>query len=267
MPRFKEQAICIREIDWSETSQVVALLTEDLGVIRGLAKGSKRLSPGSIARYSGGIELLTRGQIVGSTKPSAELATLTEWDLQEPYAHLRRDLRGQRVAFYAADLVAAMLAEHDPHPAVFRELDRLLLGLARCEDGAALLRFQWRLLEDCGYRPELQTDVRTGGALDEVKGRRSYAFDPHAGGFTAEAAGAASSIRQTGPWKVRKQTLALLRDMDRAAGDDAAGASPEATADDDTVQRANRLLCVYARAILDRQLPTMALILGGKPGR
>ena len=68
MPRFKEQAVCIRLIDFSETSQVVWLFTENLGLIRGLAKGSKRTSPGSVAKYSGGFELLTAGQSLGVTK-------------------------------------------------------------------------------------------------------------------------------------------------------------------------------------------------------
>ena len=56
MSRFKDQAVCIRMIDWSETSQIVALLTREHGVLRGLAKGSKRMSPSAISRFSGGIE-------------------------------------------------------------------------------------------------------------------------------------------------------------------------------------------------------------------
>ena len=77
MPRFKDQAICIRHIDWSETSQIVALLTEQLGIIRAVAKGSRRTSPGSVQRYSGGVELLTLGQAVGMIKSSVDLASLT----------------------------------------------------------------------------------------------------------------------------------------------------------------------------------------------
>jgi DNA repair protein RecO (recombination protein O) len=125
MPRLKDQAICIRLFDWSETSQIVALLTEHHGKVRGLAKGSKRTSPGAVARFSGGIEMLTQGQIVWISKPSVELATLTEWDLQNPYRHLRQDLTAQRLSLYAADLTGALLAEHDPHPNVFAALHRL----------------------------------------------------------------------------------------------------------------------------------------------
>lgn len=269
MPRFKDQAICIRHIDWSETSQIVALLTEQHGVLRGLAKGSKRTSPSAVARYCGGIELLTQGQIVGMTKPTAELATITEWDLQEPYRHLRQNLRAQRLAMYGADLAAALLADHDPHPKAFAALARLLGDLSNPDrHDTALLDYQWRLLEDTGYRPQLNQDVRTGQPLEWPRiderdqtppSLPAYTFDPRAGGLTVAANGI-----ENGSWRVRAATVALLQRQ--VAGRDglAEGApgGPGVPRDEseESLGRANRLLCAYARAILDRELPTMAYV-------
>jgi DNA repair protein RecO (recombination protein O) len=241
MPRIKDQAICIRLIDWSETSQIVAMLTQEHGKVRGVAKGSKRMSPGSIARFSGGVELLTMGQVVANIKPSSDLANLTEWDLQEPWWHLRKDLEAQRLGLFAADLVNAMLADHDPHPATFAAMATFLESLRSPADrGAILLRFQWSVLSDCGYRPELQLDIHGGGDLAD---HGSYTFDPRAGGFTAGDA-------PDGGWKVRRQTLQTLRELEGAG-----------SGSDDAVLRANRFLCTYARFLLDRQLPTMRFIL------
>lgn len=268
MPRFKDQAICLRLIDWSETSQIVALLCENHGKLRGLAKGSKRTSPGSVARFSGGIELLTLGQVVAVTKPTSQMATLTEWDLQEPYWHLRRNLRAHWLAMYAADLASALLADDDPHPTVFAALSQFLTDVAKTDQREqALLRYQWRLLADCGYRPQLDRDVRTdepfgprAGSQDNPRpGQKSlpvYVFDPRAGGFTAETSRAAN-----GCWRVRTATVQLLRQVatdDPAVPDYAIEAGDNSA---DTVDRANRLLCVYVRAILDRQLPTMRYVL------
>ncbi|MEM7626355.1 MAG: DNA repair protein RecO [Planctomycetota bacterium] len=253
MPRFKDQAICIRDLDWSETSQVVVLLTEQHGKLRGLAKGSRRQSPSSVQRFSGGIELLTAGQVIATTRPSSELAAITEWDLQDDYFPLRRDLRGQRVAMYAADVCSAMLADADPHPGAFGLLRTLLETLCRpggalgaawdAEVEAALLRFQWGLLGDLGYRPELERDVRSGGTLKSVP---AYTFDPVAGGLTSE--------RGIADWRVRRGTVDVLRAV--ASGD------AELGADGAIPGRANRLLCVYVRALLDKQLPTMEVVLG-----
>ncbi|MAE67753.1 MAG: DNA repair protein RecO [Phycisphaeraceae bacterium] len=253
MARIRCQAICIRHLDWSETSQVVVLLTPEHGKVRGLAKGSKRMSPGAVARFSGGIELLTRGEIVGMTRPSTGLAALTEWDLQDAFGHLRRDLRKLWTAMYAADLADALVGDLDPHPEMFDAMQALLEALA--DTGAreaALLAFQWSAFDACGFRPRLDHDVHRDRPLEDVE---AYTFDAHAGGLTT-ASLAVTDHGGRGPWRVRRETVQLLRDLDGGA----VPSQPKA------IERANRLLCVYIRSILDRQLPTMEHILGDTGG-
>ncbi|MEX2216510.1 MAG: DNA repair protein RecO [Phycisphaeraceae bacterium] len=281
MSRFKDQAVCIRHIDWSETSQVVALFTREQGKVRGLAKGSRRTSPGAIARFSGGIDLLTRGEVIATIKPTTELAAITEWDLQDPFHHLRTDLTAWRLGMYAADLAGALTADHDAHPVTFDAMVRFLEAIGeesakpRAAGGpgaqAVLLRFQWDVLSDCGFKPELKVDVRSGEALDERDGAGAAAsaasgalvFDARAGGLTREAVEsvAAGRVSSGGPWRVRKETVALLRSLDEGKG----AAAVEAM-DAERLTRANRLLCVYVRAIVDRELPTMGFVLNGERG-
>ncbi|MHC4990131.1 MAG: DNA repair protein RecO, partial [Planctomycetota bacterium] len=69
MPTIQDQAVCIRHWDFSETSQTVSLLSREHGVIRGLAKGAKREK----GTFSGGIDLLTVGEVVAITKRGREL--------------------------------------------------------------------------------------------------------------------------------------------------------------------------------------------------
>ena len=245
MPRLKDQAICIRHLDWSETSQVVVLMSENHGKLRGLAKGSKRASPSHMQRFSGGIELLTRGEIVATTKPTAELATVTEWDLQDDYYHLRRDLAAHQLGMYGADAVNALAAELDPHPRSFDALRVYLEALAEpAHRQRALLDLQWTLLDDAGYRPELESDVQTN---DPLPPGTAYTFDPRSGGFTTR-----QSVGD-GDWRVRAQTVKLLGRL--------AKGEPFDTTDTDSLGRANRLLCAYLRWILDRELPTMRYVL------
>ena len=237
MARFKDQAICVRQLDWSESSQIVALLTERHGLVRAVARGAKRSSPSAVARYSGGIELLTGGQAVGIIKRSADLANLTEWDLQQPNWHLHEDLAAQRLGCYAADLARAFVPDLEPHPAAFAALRDLLADLARPDARpAALLRYQWRLLDDCGYRPSLDADAPP------------YEFDAHGGGLVTRK----QDATRNGRWAVRPETVHALRAV--AAGDELEPAE---------VMGANRLLCAYARAILDRELATMRYVMDG----
>ena len=245
MPRFTDNAICIRDVDWSESSQVVVMLTQTHGKVRGIAKGSRRNSPSAIARFSGGINLLSQGQAVLTTKPATQLASMTEWDLQEDYYHLRTNLEAQWFAMYAADLINAMLADEDPHPGAFAALQTLLYELSSVENTAqAILQFQWILLADVGYQPELEHDAETGSTLPKAK---TYSFDPKLGGLTAR--GSMNDKR----WRVRANTVELLRSV-------ATGQTIDAF-NRETITRANRLLCTYFRALIDKQLPTMDFVL------
>ena len=237
MPTISDTAVCIRHWDFSETSQTVSLLTREHGIIRGLAKGAKREK----GAFSGGLDVLTRGHLVAIVRPGRELATLTEWHLQETYRVLRQRLDANRAGLYMADLVHHMLTDQDPHPVLFDALAEALGELTDASRiGMALLMFQWRLLEETGYRPELDRDAESGHRLPEEG--EVLAFSPRAGGVVASPVG-------SDYWRVRRTTVDLLRGM-------AKGGRLE-PGDREVVDRANRLLAVYCRELIGSELPTM----------
>lgn len=245
MPRFTDNAICIRDLDWSESSQVVVLLTHHYGKVRGLAKGSRRNSPSAVAKFSGGINLLSLGQAVVTTKPATQLGPVTEWNLISDHYHLRTNLHAQWSAMYAADLTNSLLADEDPHPGVFEAMRLLLIELNKPgKSEEALLRFQWSLLSDVGYRPQLDQDVETDKTLPKAK---AYSFDPKLGGLTTR-----NGIHDE-HWRVRYKTVELLRMI--------AHGETDSSYETDAYRRANRLLCTYCRSLIDKQLPTMHFIL------
>lgn len=248
MPTITDEAVCIRLMDWSETSQIVVLMTADHGKIAATAKGAKRTTPSTLAKFSGGVELLTVGEAVFIVKPTTELANLIEWDLRDACWHLRRNLRAYQIAMYSADLVHHLVSDHDPHPATYAALRALLSELADpATHGLELLRFQWRLIDDLGYKPVLDRDAQTGRPIDESAA--TVAFSAIEGGLVADTG-------EADRWRMRRATLDALR---------AVAANGPLPGDDEAIWRANRLLCVYYRAILDKQLPTMRCILEDGP--
>ena len=237
----RDQAVCVRQWDWSETSQTVSILTRTHGLVRAVAKGSRRPN----APFSGGIELLTRAEIGVIIKPTSDLALLTEWDLAEHFPVLRQSLPVYHAGLYAAELVVRMISDHDPHPDVFDALLDLLRSMTKAEDvEPSLLIFQKRLLVACGYDPVLDRDVRTGDSLGD--GNLAL-FVPELGGTIAAGARAATPEgRPMDAWPVRLGTLHTLVDPKSGKPEDYA--------------RGNRLLASYIRTLIGTSPRTLGLV-------
>lgn len=158
-----DRAICLRKLDYSETSQILAIFTRGHGLLRVIAKGAKRSTKAGDSRFSGGLDLLEVGEAVFLHWPEKEMSQLTEWTLEEGHLGLRESLRAMYLGQYAAELVGTLFEEHDAHPAVFDDLEGLVRVLAGGGGGSggkmgveeAGLAFQLRVLESAGILPEL----------------------------------------------------------------------------------------------------------------
>ncbi len=230
MAILSDKAICLRCWDFSETSQTVSLLTKEHGMVRGIAKGSKR----DTGTFSGGFDPLTCGSIVARIKTNNDLATLTEWQLEHVWWTTRNNLDVNRGAIYMVDLVGRMLTDQDPHTNVY---GILLEALNRMDSGHdidwPLLRFQWALLVETGYKPTLETVCENETVV---------AFSSNTGGVV-EDTGEIDRVR------VRKETVNVLRMLE----EDSSMQSTEP----ETLRRANRLLAHYLRDIIGKDTAAM----------
>jgi DNA repair protein RecO (recombination protein O) len=155
-----DQAVCIRAVDYSETSQVVTFFARLSGKLGVIAKGSKRAK----SAFGGPIEPLSFGEIRFSDPGREKLATLTEFDQAPPRGGLRRHLFALDSAFFAAELVNRLTEELDPHTTLFDELVQFLQDLddeavasQRRDILVRLVLFQLGLLQEVGLRPVLHS--------------------------------------------------------------------------------------------------------------
>jgi len=250
--------VCIRQWDFSETSQTVSLLTHEYGLIRCIAKGSKREK----AAFSGGLEIATMGHMVAIVKPSADLAILTAWDLLEPMHLIRGSLSRFHACMFTIDLIPRMINDHDPHPRVYDALVHTLGAIGspeRCmsksQTHAYLAWYQWQLLVHTGAKPELMGDVCSGDALDEDAS--VYGFCPQLGGLTADPRHGASDTQDqrasglSDIWRVRRSTVDLLRQLRSGADPDEMCEIPAAQ-----LERVGGLLASYIRFVIGSPIPS-----------
>ncbi len=251
VPTVADDAFVIRVWDWSETSQTVSMFARTLGIFRGIAKGAKREK----GRFSGGLELLTRGQIIAIRKPERDLATLTEWDLQEVFPRLRENLTAHYAGMYLADLTHHALVPDDPHEPLF---DALLTSLRDISAGLdplhATLRYQWTTLDECGYRPRLGAAALATGA-HPAKPSAVLGFDASTGSLVRDP-GATSSSRSS-VWRIRSATADLLHLLDT---DDQHSMTQRLIEDPASVHRCCRLLASYLSSVLGRETPSAAVL-------
>src|SRR5205085_12667788 len=117
----------------SETSRIATLWTRELGKVRALAKGGRRLR----SSFESALDLLTLCSIVLLRKSSGGLDLLTEAQVVRRYPRLRSDLGALYAAYYVAELLEDWSQENDPHPVLFDEALATLreLGLGEGPSG------------------------------------------------------------------------------------------------------------------------------------
>jgi DNA repair protein RecO (recombination protein O) len=208
MSLVRDRCICLRVVEYSETSQILHLFGRQHGPVRVIAKGAHRRTRAGASRFGGGLDLLDLGEAVFTHDPQKDLGTLTEWHLRQGHLQLRRTLRGMYLAQYAAELTGLLVEEHDPHPRLFDRLAQTLEALADERIEEAFLAFQLDLLRETGYLAELSRCVACGGA---VEGGFLAWFSPSRAGVICRNCESATPDRVTFDPRLLRMVQGIMR--------------------------------------------------------
>jgi DNA repair protein RecO (recombination protein O) len=206
MPTEKAHGLVIRTSDFSETSRIVTLWTRELGKVRALAKGGRRLR----SSFESALDLLLVCDIVLIRKSSGSLDLLTEARVRERFPPLRHDLAALYAGYYVAELLGEWSREYDPHPALFDAALGTLRDLGRAEvlKGPCIAHFELVLLRELGYGPTLNACAGCGAAVDE----RRLAFSAAGGGVLCPGCQVGQRERRA----IAGTTWQALRQLDQA---------------------------------------------------
>ena len=180
MASEKSRAIVLKVIEFSETSLVVTLFTEDFGKVGALAKGARRPK----GPFEGALDLLALVRIVFLHKTSDALDLLTEAKLERRFRSGQRNLARLYAGYYVAELLAELTDAGDPHRELFQAADATLFALDHdAPVPETLLRFELVALREVGHAPSLERCVVCGRPVE--LGKR-VAFGMTAGGVLCD---------------------------------------------------------------------------------
>ncbi|MEZ6119346.1 MAG: DNA repair protein RecO [Pirellulaceae bacterium] len=152
MAAEKSLAIVLRTVEFSESSYVATLFTEDFGKITALAKGARRRK----SAFESALDLLSVSRVVFLSKSSDSLDLLTEARLEKAFRSSQKELGRFYAALYLIELVNLMTDNRDPHPDLFRTTVR---SIGQLDQGAPIapnvLKFELAILRHLGHLPAL----------------------------------------------------------------------------------------------------------------
>ncbi|MFI5402553.1 MAG: DNA repair protein RecO [Planctomycetota bacterium] len=164
---FETDALVVRISEFAESSAVVTLATSDLGLVRAMARGAKRIRNGFRGPLDRGV--LYRARL---GKRGEGLLHLNAAAVREPFGALRRD----PARFHAAELVLEvagdLMREGEPQPELFRLAAFSLKVLERAPRdrlAQAATLFLARSAALSGHLPEILRCVACGGPLGEER--------------------------------------------------------------------------------------------------
>jgi DNA repair protein RecO (recombination protein O) len=168
--QIKDTAICLRTVNYSETSQVVTLFTRDHGKIGAMAKGSRRAK----SSFDGPFEMFSFGKAMFTLKESGgQLAIMTEFNQQPRFRMLSQNLNALNAALFGAELTERFLEDHDPHPPLFDKFIKFLETIQESKEKgqilAWLILYQLRLLEETGIGLMLNACVNCGTEINTTR--------------------------------------------------------------------------------------------------
>lgn len=152
MPLVETESLVLKTYNLAEADKIVLLLTRDHGIIRGVAKGAKRLK----SRFGSSLEPFSVVRATYFQKEVLELVSIQKLDLIDSYFEQASDPDFLQKFSYLTDILVGSLPPQDPSETVYR-MAHASLNAARDlpnKLGAIGLYFEVWLLKLTGYLPQ-----------------------------------------------------------------------------------------------------------------
>lgn len=167
MPLVETEGLVIKTYSLSEADRIVVFLTRDHGVVRGVAKGAKRLK----SRFGSGLEPFSVVKLTYFQKDAVELVSVQRADLVRSYFAAASEPEFLQKFSYLGDLLSQFSPPHDPNETLYRMARACLeaTGEGHADLASVGVYFELWLLRLAGYLPDWSHCDECKRILDDVE--------------------------------------------------------------------------------------------------
>ena len=155
--------IVLSEVDYKESSKIINVLTEEIGIVGMVARGTKKVR----SNLSSVTSKLTYGYFHIEYKENG-LSTLIEVDVSNNFRNIKRDIGMMSYSLYLLEL-AMQVYKHESNKEIY---NLLIASLNKIDEGfdykVITNIFELKMLDFLGIRPVVDECVNCGSKVDIV---------------------------------------------------------------------------------------------------
>lgn len=159
-------AIVLRTYNLAESDRIVVCLTRSSGLVRGVAKGARRMK----SRFGAALEPFTVIRLAFHEKENRDLVSISTADILKSHFSLNAQPEVAEVLAYMGELVAEFAPPHETDERLFRMLAACVDALASASGAERQVTryFEIWLLRLAGLFPDLRSCVDCGVELTDA---------------------------------------------------------------------------------------------------
>lgn len=165
------EAIVLRTYKLAEADKITVFLSQNSGVMRGVARGARRLK----SKFGAALEPFTLISLSYFEKEGQELVSIRQADILRSYFELSKNTEIVVALEYVGSLILEFAPPHEPNERIFRMTRACLEAIAAAPENLRhITRYSevW-LLKLSGFLPDLRNCVNCKKSLRE-KGERAH---------------------------------------------------------------------------------------------
>ena len=152
MPLVETESLVLKSYNLAEADRIVVFLTREHGVVRGVAKGAKRLK----SRFGSSLEPFSKINLEYFQKEERELVSIQSVELIRSSFDAASDPAFLQTFSYIADLLISFAPPHDPNEILYRMVNACIEAATDSAPRLSDVRlyFELWLLRLGGYLPD-----------------------------------------------------------------------------------------------------------------